>query len=105
MPFSHAHGLCGIHAVCAGKSKGDAEAQLCSLYFLKSPLPWMQLAGAGAGPEEAGAAPGQAAQEGRLDCPCCDAKVGRFSLAGPGIACSCGAEVRPNDGDALCLLH
>ena len=65
----------------------------------------MQLAGTGAGPEEAGAAQGQAAQEGRLDCPCCDAKIGRFSLAGPGIACSCGAEVRPSDGDASGLLQ
>ena len=35
----------------------------------------------------------QMQQEGRLACPCCGAKLGKFDMV-DGLACSCGVEVR-----------
>lgn len=40
-------------------------------------------------------ASGQFQQEGRLACPCCGAKLGKFDMV-DGLACSCGVEASFN---------
>lgn len=87
-----------MNASGGGKQRSMREEQLCSLHFLKTGMPWMDLAppqpeaedGAGPGAEPASGP----VQEGRLACPCCGAKIGKFDLTG-NVSCSCGVEVRP----------
>ena len=59
--------------------KRGKEDGRCSLYFVRMDLPWM------ADLKE---------EEGRLDCPSCQAKIGRYENAEP-LACSCGVEISP----------
>lgn len=69
--------------VSSGKTKGGRKGKedgRCSLYFVRSDLKWMSK-------EEEG-------EDGRLDCPCCKAKIGRYDNVLP-LACSCGIEVAP----------
>eukprot|EP00198_Chlamydomonas_reinhardtii_P013357 XP_001702694.1 predicted protein [Chlamydomonas reinhardtii] len=72
-----------------GKKGGDDGGDgLCSMHFLSHPLPWMQ---------SCMQSEGGRLGEGRLDCPTCAAKLGKWA-AGPGsegggVACSCGVLV------------
>ena len=54
--------------------------------------------GADPGPGTAGPV-----QEGRLACPCCGAKIGKFDMTGS-VGCSCGVEVRPL-GEWVCCAR
>ena len=75
---------------------GSKAKDVCSTVYLSCMPPWVSASeraasGAGAGTSTAGAE-GQA--EGKLSCPQCSAKLGKFALAS-GVQCSCGVVVPP----------
>ncbi|KAG2498007.1 hypothetical protein HYH03_004265 [Edaphochlamys debaryana] len=57
-----------------GKRGDDSEAALCSYHFLGKPLAWMETC--------MQAEDGAALGEGRLVCPTCSSKLGKWALAG-----------------------
>ncbi|KAG1664128.1 hypothetical protein FOA52_011951 [Chlamydomonas sp. UWO 241] len=77
------------------------DDQLCSLHFLVAPLVWMTAGGGGGDGAEAEGTPAMSA-DGRVGCPCCGAKLGKFSAAAAGVACACGLEM---PAPAYGLLH
>ncbi|GLC67726.1 hypothetical protein PLESTF_000599100 [Pleodorina starrii] len=69
-----------------GRQGNDSEASLCSMHFLRKPLAWMESCLQAEGPRLG---------EGKLVCPTCAAKLGKWA-AGPGatgVQCSCGVVV------------
>ncbi|GLI68755.1 hypothetical protein VaNZ11_013208 [Volvox africanus] len=69
-----------------GRQGNDLEASLCSMHFLRKSLPWMEMCLQTEGPQVG---------EGKLVCPTCAAKLGKWA-AGPGatgVQCSCGVVV------------
>ncbi|PNH12686.1 Dual specificity protein phosphatase 12 [Tetrabaena socialis] len=73
----------------AGKHGNDAEgSSLCSMHFLRKPLAWMETCLEADGPQ---------AGEGKLLCPTCSAKLGKWAAGAgaAGVQCSCSVRVPP----------
>ncbi|GIL43496.1 hypothetical protein Vafri_930 [Volvox africanus] len=69
-----------------GRHGNDLEASLCSMHYLRTALPWMEMCLQ---------TEGLRVGEGKLVCPTCAAKLGKWAV-GPGatgVQCSCGVVV------------
>ncbi|GIL98989.1 hypothetical protein Vretimale_4288 [Volvox reticuliferus] len=71
-----------------GRHGNDLEASLCSMHFLRKPLAWMEMCLQTEGPRVG---------EGKLVCPTCAAKLGKWAAGAgaTGVQCSCGVTMPP----------